>query len=473
MKRNLLVGNGINIQFGGPAYGSEFILKRIKYNCRLGKYDSLFGGQITGKEIEIVFNGLVSIANRIIENQYGDLTEDPDTIEAIEDFKKRYTQKVSLPHEIMLEDWLLLVRVFFLMNSDLMQVSQGAIQGFEQLLLDCIYNNGKLQELHQNMNKDVKRFFNGYDKVFTLNYDNNIETLTHKNVYHLHGDFSVLSNSENPETVLGYIRRNEGKTVWQPDMKHCYCNALLNYSGRLKYKTAVANHKAILDSESYAEKYHSDSSFRKAVSVKNSLETQMIQTKIEHPELKMATEYYFYEFESIEGQLEIIGLSPNNDAHIFDAILNNPNITKVIFYYFGEKERTFIEENYPRELFECYSVQDLWKELKSERKVYSCNYNIPSAGREIIDALNVLSDDEISFGKIKDQINKIPQFQMIRLSKAVKEELRRRNPNHSSLSQVEFEQERAAICHIALQEGILPSVLYLVCVMNFNKLDDK
>ena len=157
----------------------------------------------------------------------------------------------------------------------------------------------------------------------------------------------------------------------------------------------------------------------------------------------------------------------------FDAILNNPNITKVIFYYFGEKERTFIEENYTRDLFECYSVQDLWKELKSERKVYNCNYNIPSAGREIIDTLNVLSDDEISFGKIKDQINRIPQFQMIRLSKAVKEELRRRNPNNSSLSQVEFEQEQAAICHIALQEGIPPSVLYLVCVMNFNKLDDK
>ena len=55
MKRNLLVGNGINIQFGGPAYSSEFILKRIKYNCRLGKYDSLFGGQITGKELESIF----------------------------------------------------------------------------------------------------------------------------------------------------------------------------------------------------------------------------------------------------------------------------------------------------------------------------------------------------------------------------------------------------------------------------------
>ena len=199
----------------------------------------------------------------------------------------------------------------------------------------------------------------------------------------------------------------------------------------------------------------------------------MIRTKIEHPELKMATDYYFYEFESIEGQLEIIGLSPNNDAHIFDAILKNTNITKVIFYCFGEKERTFIEEYYPRALFECHSVQDLWRSLNSERKVYSCNYSIPNSGRQIIDALNVLSDDEISFEKIKDQINKIPHFEMIRLCKAVKEELQRRNQNNSSLSRIEFEQEQAAICHIALQEGILPSVLYLVCVMNFNKLEDK
>ena len=75
--------------------------------------------------------------------------------------------------------------------------------------------------------------------------------------------------------------------------------------------------------------------------------------------------------------------------------------------------------------------------------------------------------------KIKDQINKIPHFEMIRLCKAVKEELQRRNQNNSSLSRIEFEQEQAAICHIALQEGILPSVLYLVCVMNFNKLEDK
>lgn len=467
MEKHLLLGNGINIQFGGAAYSSEFILKRIKYNSRLGKYDTLFGGKLTGKEIESVFKGFVGIANGIIEKRYKNITDDLDTIEAIKDFQDRYIERINLPHEVMLEDWLLLVRVFFLTNSDLVKNNDAVVQGFEQLLLDAIYNDGMIQEIYHSMNKQVKQFLNGFNKIFTLNYDNNIEQLTHKVVYHLHGDFSVLANSENEENVLGYIRTNEGKTVWLPEMKHCYCNGLLNYSGRLKYKMAEDNHKAIVESEQYVGRYQQNPAFIDDISKRNPLAGQMIRTKIEHPELKMATEYYFYEFEEIAGQLEIIGMSPNNDAHIFDLILNNHNITKVIFYYFSEKERKYIEEHYPKDLFKCESVEKLWKSLDCARKEYNYNYNVPEEGKDIIKALNILADDEISFEDIKRKINQVPQFEMTRLSKAVKEELQRRNPEHNSLSVSEFEEENAAICRIALQEGIHPSVLYLICVMNF------
>ncbi len=253
-------------------------------------------------------------------------------------------------------------------------------------------------------------------------------------------------------------------------MKHCYCNALLNYSGRLKYKTAESFHKAILESESFVERYKSDSIFREALSQNNPLEAKMIQTKIEHPELKMATEYYFYEFESIEGQLEILGLSPNNDAHIFDAILNNPSIKKVVFYYFSEKEKSYIKEHYSNELFDCQSVQSLWESLDSTKKEYNCNYHIPEKGYKIIEALNILSDDAIGFEQIKKCVCKIPEFEMIRLCNMVKAELEKRNPEHSPLSQQDFEHERAAISLIALQEGVLPSVLYLVYIMNCKNL---
>ena len=177
--RSVLLGNGINIQFGGFAYNSDFIMKRIKYSARLDRYEKLFENKITGDEIEKLLNSFVTIANDIIAKKYDDITEDIDTIDAIKDFQSRYTEKISFPHEIMLEDWFLIVHLFFLKNADLTEEKKGAIQGFECLFLDAIYNDGNIQKLYIKMNKQVKRFFNSFDNVFTLNYDNNIEKLTH------------------------------------------------------------------------------------------------------------------------------------------------------------------------------------------------------------------------------------------------------------------------------------------------------
>ena len=343
------------------------------------------------------------------------------------------------------------------------------------MFLDAIFNDGKIQELYTKINKQVKKYFNGFDNIFTLNYDNNIEKLIHRPVYHLHGDFSVLANSENVENVLGYIRTLAGENVWFQEMKQCYCNALLNYSGKLKYKFAETAHDLIVDSEYYAERYENDASFLKGLEEmkkSNSLQAQMIMTKIEHPELKMATEYYFVVFKTIQGELYIVGMSPNNDAHIFELILNNPNITKVVFYYFNKKDREYIEVNYLKDLFECQSVQELWKMLNCSVIKYNCNYNIPDAVQDIIRALNLLSDDKIGFDEIKNRVNQVPQFEMIRLCKAVKEDMKLRNPLHESTDKKDFIQQNASICYIALKKGILPSILYLICIMNFQYIKD-
>ena len=69
----------------------------------------------------------------------------------------------------------------------------------------------KIQEIHQKMKKPVKRFFKSFDSIFTLNYDNNIERLTNKTIYHLHGDYSVLADSENPKTVQGFLNKKNGR----------------------------------------------------------------------------------------------------------------------------------------------------------------------------------------------------------------------------------------------------------------------
>lgn len=233
-KKSVLLGNGINIQFGGKAYSNRFIMSRIIFNARYDKYDDFFDGTLSGKEIEVLFRGLLPLANTVLEGKYDEINGIEDEVkEAIKEFKGQNAWRGKFEHyyDIPLEDWFLLLRLFLLNNEDLTDSWKVVKQGIEWIILDAIYNDGKLQEVHHKMNKSVKRFFKSYDSIFTLNYDNNIERLTNKMVYHLHGDYSVLTDSENPEMVQGFLNTQKNQIVMKSEYPQCYCNALLNFSG--------------------------------------------------------------------------------------------------------------------------------------------------------------------------------------------------------------------------------------------------
>lgn len=472
---NLLTGNGTNIQFGGRAYTSMFIMERIKYRARLDAYNDLLGGKVTANEIVGMLEGFVKEANAIREGNYDLYVTDAETKAAVEDFKKRYDWVIENSYDIMMEDWFLIVHVFFLKNSDLEEHRIAAVQGFEHLILDAIYNNGKIQNLYKNMakSKRVRRFFQSYDNIFTLNYDNNIENLTGKEVYHLHGNFGDLNNSENVNNVLGYIREQAGDRVVLEDMKHCFCSALLNYSGRLKQKIMENNAKLNMEAQTFADKYSQDEKFRtdlERIKEDKPLEYKSIMTKIEHPELQMVTEYHYDLFKSIEGELHIIGMSPNNDAHIFDAILANPKLEKVIFYYMNPKEKEFVEQNYPKALFTCESITEKWRQLGCLTPIVHCNYPMPKDVKKFVEIASEMSRFEVSVERAIREVNKIPKYEMIRLSKLVKADMLTRNPNHQSITEKEFLYQMDSISYIALQEGVLPPVLYLVYIMNATEL---
>ena len=184
------------------------------------------------------------------------------------------------------------------------------------MLLDAIYNDGLVQELYKFMKKPVKKFLFQFDSIFTLNYDNNIEALTKKTVYHLHGDFSELADSENEKTVSGYIRKSDNTTVYQEGLQHCYCNALLNYSGRLKKKRINECDAANKALEELVEKCRVDETMLEDLKSVNASVYAQVKTKIAHPELMACSDYLYNDLCTISGELHILGMSPNNDAHI-------------------------------------------------------------------------------------------------------------------------------------------------------------
>lgn len=401
--KSVLLGNGINIQFGNKAYSNDFIMKRIIFNARSNRYDPLFEGLISGKEIESIFRAFVDIANKALNGDY-DGVGNTDDQKAIEDFKNRYIAPILKYYEIMLEDWFLLIRLFFITNADLKDQWQSAKQGFERMILDAIYNEGMLNNVHQNMNKKVKRFFASFDHIFSLNYDCNIEALTGREVFHLHGDYSSPADSENPGTIQGYIRQQAGgQSIVIEEFRHCFCNALLDYSGELKFKRASDIMKCTNEMNRWLELSRSNGDkFEKQIAIlkeKDENAYQYVSTYVQNPTLRVGTDYHFEKFSNLEGELHIIGLSPNNDSHIFRCI-NESKLDKIWFYYFSEKDK-----NIPiTKPYELLKVEELWKLLDAEKKKYNCSYPIPDNPKadKFIEVFNALSFDPISKEKIID-----------------------------------------------------------------------
>lgn len=470
--KSVLLGNGINIQFGGKAYSNRFIMSRVIFNALSGKYDNLFGGTLSGDEIEQIFRGFLPTANAVLNGKYDKIDTDEDEVKgAIAEFKAQNVERGKFEHyyDIPLEDWFLLMRLFFQDNQDLIDMWKASKQGFEWMILDAIYNDGKLQEVYLKMQKPVKRFFKSFDSIFTLNYDNNIEKLTKKTVYHLHGDYSVLADSENPRTVQGFLNAQKRQIVMNPEYPQCYCNALLNFSGHYKFEEAQNRLRSIETLKNLKQLNETDISafqlMRAGIGERKPELVQIIDTYIAHPELDVATDYHFSELENLSGELHIIGLSPQNDSHIF-ACIERSHVDKVIFYSYGKP---------PKELpltktYEFQDIQELWKTLDSEPPKYNCGRKYPNSAdaKKFFQLFNILSLDPISQEEIVKEANSIPDFVALPLCREAMTLIKK---EETAKNEKDIRKQFMIVSRIALREGIFPSALYLLFFDNFSRLE--
>ena len=458
---SILIGNGLNINFGGNAYSNQFLIKRIIFNARANKYAPLFNGVIQGDEIARIFVELANWVNEITDGKYDDIIPDEEK-HILEDFKSRYNWKLEHYYEVGLEDWLFILHVYFLKNSDITDNWCSAKQSFERMMLDAIYNDGDIQNLHQHMGSSVKKWLLQYSKVFTLNYDNNIENLIKRPAFHLHGDFCTPANSEDPNTLLGYIRHQRGENVSIPSgFEHCFCNAFFDYAGEHKYEIAYAFERGeegirALDKSGFPLKL-----------LPERIE-DLLRVHQEHPELAVGCNYHFNEFKGLTGELHIIGMSPNNDAHIF-KLIDRSNIEKVVFFYYSDKKEK--KKISVHQKVEYRSAQELWKRLKAFPKQYNCNYSFPDLKKNevFIELINQMSGDKVSIDDIIKSANSIPRFKAEELCRSVMSKLSTLKESEPLKDEPEQQRRLREISRIALRNGILPSALYLHVIMYMSK----
>ncbi|MFA9375252.1 MAG: hypothetical protein ACERKZ_00720 [Lachnotalea sp.] len=450
---SLLVGNGLDIQIGGDDFQNKWIMVRLLAKAKTGEYDVLFTDEktgipiIVGDEIVELFRNLVPYANKAIYNDYDDKAErygDADLVAALKDFKGNHKIEVRSIEEIGMEDWLLIFLLFLIDERDILNQYKNIKLGFERMILDSIYCESYIQKLYSMLDKSSIRYFSEYDKIFTLNYDNTIEKLLKKNIFHLHGDFNTVNPSENVENALGYIRILKKENVSFPtEYIHCNCTGISDFSGNRKYKYASDMTKAFIAFENLK----SDIKTSK-IKIEDILtkvpddQLELVKIGIEK-DLKVGHNYFFNEFETLSGTLEIVGLAPQNDSHIFECI-NKSSVDAVIFYhYFGNRTEEEAEEEIEtmsipiNKKYTIKNVKTIWDKIKITKPANASN----SISKEQLDILNALCfTSKITKDDIIWQLNSVPKFTRNAIVEMMKHEMEKNKYHQTPQNEQVFAQ---------------------------------
>ena len=304
--RSLILGNGIDIEFGGKEYSNWSILERVHNNIVSGKYTDIFKAE--PDTILKIFDGYRGIINKVIKNEWN-ITEKDGFLFLLLEMKRVQDMYSEDPgfSDLGLEDYFLGHELScHILGFD--GVSEQARQVMQMIILDAIFNDGKINEIHKFFPDKLRTFLEGYDAIFTLNYDTNIDTFLTGSVpvYHLHGCFD--------DTLKG--RENE-----PAEWKHMYCNGIMTWY--------------------WLEKYGQ-----------------------EHEDVR----YGIKEFAAIEDKVDIIGISACNDEQLFLQLSQNPKLKRCDFYYYDDSDAAEIKKHLSGSLqnhITVRNVQNYWEKIRA------------------------------------------------------------------------------------------------------------
>lgn len=190
------------------------------------------------------------------------------------------------------------------------------------MMVDGIYNEGAINDVYKNFYPGMNAYLQKFSNIFTTNYDYNLENIlgSAEKVCHLHGEFSKLAPEYDNSSSYYKSHTVECDALIAKrvlGMEHIYSDAIMSWSWLDKYGELI------------------------------------------EPDTKRKEEL----FQSIGGQLEIVGLSPANDEHLFLLINTNPKIKSVVYYYLKDEDKTELPHHIKKPVT-YKKVSKLWDFMK-------------------------------------------------------------------------------------------------------------
>lgn len=371
----LLAGNGINIQFSPNDYTVQQIVLRVLKNCDREDFPS----HIIINPPYLLKNYLGQLfleARDVVAGKYNQYTNCSAEKDALVAFCEQYASQIRTLRmtDIGFEDYYLLHDLCChktqTENPDQFYVREAMRVAY----LFAIYNDGKLDKLYKLFPETFVRYLNEFDAIFTTNYDSNIDSVIENSAYHIHGQFDKLAAVYDATSFRNQLPDAPIKEYEiDPEYFYLYSNALSTHCGEYKKFQLKQYSLANVTIEKLAEAYLKNQRIRNDVNgwtrEKNTITANMgyaIQMKVQNPELTFTDNYHFEKLSQITGELEILGLSPWNDFHIFETV-DKSHIDYCTFYYFSKEQCHKVASLLPtinrKGILHFSSVQEFWRRI--------------------------------------------------------------------------------------------------------------
>lgn len=366
--KNIILGNGINIQFGGLDNTNKRIIDRALLKLKLKDYNQ----DVYTDEIRIWIKMLYQAFPEFIKGHYDKLAVLKDEKEELLNFKKRYTIKTPI-NEIGFEDFFLLNELHCRKNK-ITNPEKFYFQEFlRRLFLDSIFNKGKVNLIYKNFPSGFISFLNTYDNIFTANYDRNLEIATGRDILYLHGAFHVLAHEYDPTSFRNKLSDKPAeKTPVIKGYEHVFSTALTGSSGAFKQHAGDSHEQANSAIEKFADGYLNKPELRPEIETWKDSDNEIVRNlyegiklKINNPDLKFSIDYALNQLKDIKGSITFMGLSPNNDTHIISSIRNNDKIDLIEYYYFDESEGEIVESLFENKKVLFSDIKEFWDKTTS------------------------------------------------------------------------------------------------------------
>lgn len=187
--KNLLVGNGLLIQFGGMDYTNKSIVLRTLESFTRSDFPKHI---INNQPVcaKVFFAQMFKEIPSILKGEYNIYTNCLAERESLNLFIEKYQKYNSLQmSDVGFEDYYLICDLLCHKTNTYNPEQFLIRESIKLSFFHAIYNGGHLCNIYKKFSMGVVNFLNGYDKIYTTNYDNNIEQVVSREVAHIHGYF--------------------------------------------------------------------------------------------------------------------------------------------------------------------------------------------------------------------------------------------------------------------------------------------